>query len=469
VSREFSKTITRAIQQGESPIGALATRPDVNRVIASGETFYIEPRATRANWIKISPEGKPSKDIAGQADVRIGFSAAGNKSGSRWNVQFIDRQEANLELSNGAKSIVAHADSSGRPGVAFSVMGRGPPPPPGGKVIRDFASTPPDKNGGVLAVLDDYRKRTGPSGGGPGDGGPRPGDPGGFWGGDDEYRNVARDAARDPEKFFGILAEQRRASVAQSERLIEQGKFDDARVELDRLASVFPRDPEIQLRRAVAHTASGSPEAGHLASELEITPDQAPELVDMADAALKHLEPGSPEAQKLDALVRGTILKAEGRSVHYYSDGDSGLGVEVRLADLQWERDSNVHPDVSDLRYSFAVTDAPMSPHVGASPPVSEPITGKLHDLAIARLHPDTITNQKTGQSYRRVSGRSISADRPATFRYYLRSDSCSSASPEDRRGRPECSGDVYLTEPSMRQFSMEPTAQAGKLPGQGY
>jgi hypothetical protein len=439
-SRAYSETISAAAAQGKSPLAALASRPDVRTAIESEGFFYVEPLGNRSSWIKISAEADPSANISSQADLRFGKLGAGvDQKMSRWNIAFIDRQKVDAEISKNGKYIVRPADASTERGVAFSIRSRGPPPT-GETLAADLSGTPPGERR-LLAAIDKARSGNG----------------GGHGGGDDSFRfasfsgddgpvNLAREAALDPEKTLALLYRQRKTALERCDALIRSGDFEQARIELDDLSAVFRDNPEVLMRRVIAHAGSDSQTTAAEAARLRIVPAQVPEFLDAADAALPKLAMGSKARGKLFAVVRGTVAKALGKDVHYVAFGrNSEIGVEIRLLDFRPESVSPNEVLPGGARYTLESLDFNPGGFKTPTPTPSAPITERLRDDTIALVQPDVIVDGHTGRQYWRFSEPETQTTPSFRGRYDASRNSCSEMPEEERRKHQECRKDVYL------------------------
>jgi hypothetical protein len=430
--RAYSKTISEATARGENPLAAMAARPDVRTVIEHDGSYYVEPLGNRSSWIKISPEGDPSANISNQADLRFGKLGTGVKQPmSRWNIAFVDRQRVDTEISKTGKYIVHPPEASTRRGVAFSIMNKGPP---------TGESVPPDGHS-MLAAIDKAR-----GGNGPGNGGGDEGFRFASFSGNDGPRNLAREAALDPEGTLALLARQRKTALEHSDSLIRSGDFEQARIELDDLSAVFPDNPDVLMRRVIAYAGSDSQTTGAEAARLRIAPAQIPEFLDAADAALPKLAMGSKARAKLSAVVRGTVAKAQGKDVHYLYFGQKAeLGVEIRLSDFRLESVSADEVVPGGARYTLENLDTNPTGFSMPMPPPSEPITAKLRDDTIALVQPEVIVDSRTHRRYWRFSDPDTQTAPSFRGRYDASRNNCSDMPEEERRKHQECQKDVYL------------------------
>jgi hypothetical protein len=373
--------------------------------------------------------------------MRMGSAGGGDgkSDGSRWNVTFIHPGDAKEELSHGGRYLVAEDSPGTRPGVAFSVMGRGPPYPPGVTLIKDFGEGPPEERD-VLASLGGGSKGGGGSsnppngpagGGGTGD---ASGGGEGFFGPDD----VARKAAQDPNDLLIWIAENRRASLDRTDKLIEQGKFEEARRELDNLVLLMPNDPDILLRRAIATAGSHSADRAAAAAALHVNAARMPDFAARLDAAAQHVPAG--QIGDLDALYIGTAAKSKGKQADYFYKRDGSVGVEVAIMD---EHSGAETAETADLRYTFATQDTVPTGRPVPIPPPSRPL--RIEDPVIAQLAPDRIFDPASGNRYDRSSAVAPSA-LPNRFQTLWDAySSCDSLSREERAKRLDCRDTVVI------------------------
>jgi hypothetical protein len=461
-ARSYSKTLSQAASHGETPLAALGGRPDVKTVVGYGDSFYVEPRKPNSGWLKISRESKASANIADGADLRFASLGSSSDSSPRWNVAFLDRQRVEAELPKDEGYLIGEAPPSPAHGVAFRVMNKGPPRPPPGPGATDLASLPPNKRS-IFAAIEDGRAGKGGGNGAKG-GGPESGFA--SFGSGEGSEAMARKAALDPEGTLLLLRENRRASLAKCDRLIKEGKFEQARRELDKLDEFFPTDPNVRVRRVIALAASNSRTAAAESSRFQIGKQQIPALLESADAAWPHLAEDAHARAKVSAIVRGKIAESEGKSVHYI-DTANGLGIEVRLAGLRSEAGVANESSRGAVRYSLETLDTNAPSTMTPPPPVSEPL--KIRDLPVAVLQPEAIVDTRTGARYRPVGTANGSAapsrGQALPSLYYRTLDTCSSLSAEEQKRREECRGDIYLEPRSDGASTLVSTVRAANGP----
>jgi len=447
-ARAFSKTLSRATAQGNSGAKALAARTDVKTVIEAGnDTFYVESTDFSGKWLKIMPEGQPRMDLVADVDLRFAsqLSEAGGRGG-RWNVAIIDSQKAETELAAQGRYLTTAPADAPESGVAFSISPRGPPASAGPHI--DLYSLPADQRK-VFAAVADTRKRIGRGGGGGGTSGNGRGN---LFEGDGGRRELLRQATEKPEATRIFLAESRKLHLEHSVSLMREGKFLDARIELDTLARLFPYDFDVQAHRVIAHAASRSPVAAAEAARLPITLDQLPSFLDAADTALPKLIPGSAESHTLDAIVRGVAARARGLETRFIQTRGE-LGIEIRLAEMNWDAPPQINRGTGTVRYSLEMLDPNISGQFPPVPPASTPITGRLRDVRLAHAQPEVIVDAKAGTRYRRNpvtdTASAPSASRSWRGRWIDASPNTCSSQPASQHEKDDnCADEIYLTAP---------------------
>jgi hypothetical protein len=445
-ARAFSKTLSRATATGDDGLTALAARADVTRVIEREGTYYVESTSRRPQWLKITPEGKPSADLGAGADLRFArLVSAFERGGDRWTVSFIDRARVDTELLREARYIVQRPSGSPAEGVAFSVSARGPPE--GAHRVIDLQSLPTDSRS-VLAAIDD----AGRGNGNRATGGRN------LFDGEGGRGRLAREAAKDPDGTVALLADTRKRHIDHADTLLHEGRFEEASIELDRLAAVLPLDLEVASRRVVVHAASGSRIAAAEAARLPIDANRLPSFLEFADRAAAQLMPNSPQHQHLTAVVRGIVARAYGHDAHYINlHGE--LGIEVRLATANWTSASVATPLEGAPRYSLASLDAPVVVNGSAIPipPGSSPITGKLRDATVAAVEPDVIVDLRTGSRYQNSTVSPAGAVSGQSFRtaYSVAGNTCGAAGEGQGQNGSDCRDTVYLTRPQSGNASV--------------
>ena len=438
-ARSIGRTIGRAVGDEESAVAEVGARPEVSRAVESGGNIYVEPRDARGTWIRYAPEGDPRVNIADGVDMRVGFRSGGSGDDSRWNVTFIDSNTAQKEISGGGRYLVAEDSPGGRPDVAFSVMGRGPPPPPGKRVIVDFGDVPPEKRD-VLAKIgggSNGRWPNAPNGDGGGEGGASFGP-----------EDVARKATDDPNGLLLWIERSRTAKLERADKLIDQGKFEQAARELDDLDSFIPNDPEILLRRAIAKVGSHATDRAAAAAALKLDPARMPEFAARLDAATQYVT-GSG-AEDLRALFVGAAAKSKGKQVHYFFKRNDSMGAAVEILNISNGRE--VAAGTGDLRYTLATMDtAPPGKVVHPTPPPSKPL--EIHDDVIAGLAPDRIYDA-SGHLYDRVADSALEPRTDISFgggppngyqNLWKTYSGCDSLSKEERARHSECRSTVVI------------------------
>ena len=444
-ARAVGRSIGRAVGDAENPLASVGARVEVGKAVQAGDTIYVELHTTPGIWIRYAPEGDPQQNIAYGADMRMGFDGGGGGKGgsSRWNVSFLDPGEAGKELSRGGRYLVAEDSAGSRPGVAFAVMGHGPPPPPGRRVIVDFGDGPPEKRD-VLASLGESHEGEPPHGPGSGDGSFGP-----------EY--VSRKAAEDPNRLLLVIAEDRKASLYRADKLVEQGRFEEARQELDNMAFGMPYDPDVQRLRAIAAVGSHAPDRAAVAAALHVDAARMPDFAAQLDVAAQHVPAGQTE--DLRALLVGTAARSRGEEVHYFYRPDGSLGVEVAIPNkrgsvgvevtiLDGQHSAGTAAGTADLRYTFAMQDTVPTVGVGPIPAASKPL--RIEDPVIGQLEPDRIFDPASGFRYDRASAVAPrSGVVPNRFQTLWNGySSCNSLSRQERARRPDCRDTVVIDDP---------------------
>jgi hypothetical protein len=421
----------------------------VVRAIRYGDQFYVEPVDSPGNWLKISPEGDGNVNISAGADMR--YASVGGGDSPRWNVEFVDRQRVNADLKDaGYVAIENSPDPNSNAPVVVYNKGPPPPPPPGGGRVWSLADEPPERRT-VLASLDGGDGAGGRGGRGKGNGG-NEGDGGDFrraafddGGGPESF---AHKAALEPDRAVVFIAEAKKTGVARADALIKEGRFAEARDELDFLARIAPDDPEIRARLAIARAVDKSPLAAAEAGGAKLSKADLATVLEVADNAAPHLD---PEAYaRVDTIVRGLILKAAGDDVHFVGSSYE-FGIELRLADAGRESAAAGAPE-GGLRYVLDPNPVFVS---SPMPTASESITGKLRNPAIEALHPDVVVDGKTGARWRLASsGIQTSPGRDGVARFRMRYQpllNCPglwNKGKDDRDRSPDCGQDVYTTGP---------------------
>jgi tetratricopeptide (TPR) repeat protein len=454
-ARSIGRTIGRAAEDSESSIAAVAARPEVARAVEANGNIYVQVRDTPQTWIRYRPEGAPRMDIAADANMRMGFATGSRGNSSRWDAAFIDSNTANKEMASAGRYLVPDDSRGARPGVAFSVNGRGPPPTGHAPPAIDLGDVPPEKRDVIAAIGGGSnhgpRGPNPPNGGEGGGGGGGGGNEGGGGGGGDSFNGasfgpdeVGRKAINEPDALFAWIEGNRRAKLNAADEYIKQGKFDEAIRELDGAAAVMPNDPDILLRRAIAKAGSHSADRARAASRLNLKPSEMPDFVARLDVAAQHLS--GAEADDLYALYVGTTAKSQGRQARYFYKPDNSMGVEVAIIDAR--KGAEASAVTGDLRYTFATVDtAPAGKIVEAIPPPSRPL--RIEDDVVARLEPDRIYDQTSGHRYDRVGAEASATGRfgppfrggpPNSYRNLWNSfTGCDGLSEQERANRTDC------------------------------
>ena len=451
-ARAYSRTLSTASANGEHVLSALANRADVRTVIENDGAFYVEPTQAPGAWMRIAPEGGPQPQVSERADAR--FGAVGQdyrNSQSRWNVAFVDPKAVDAELSRSNGYLVAGAEGASREGVAFSIMTRGPPP--GANVQDKFLPGGDARH--ILASIENSRRaktrvRDGAKELTAGDGS--------YFGAfrDENTEELARRAAAHPEDQ--VLRAERDASLRRAEGLIASGRFEQARVELDALADILPNDPDVLMRRVVAHAASGSHITASLARRMPIAQDRLPAFLEQADSAAQRLGNDPAALRRMSAIVRGSVAKANGIDVRYIGS-PSDIGIEIRLMEAARLAAGSVPSNA--LRYSLRRldTNAPLAEIGVPLAPISESVVFRLSDRTVAALQPDAIAIVGTGERYWRLSnvidaGHASGGGGTPAMSGFLKlygpgGGRCESALNAGREHDSECaSPDIYFTRP---------------------
>src|SRR5262249_43152132 len=160
--------------------------------------------------------------------------------------------------------------------------------------------------------------------------------------------------------------------LRQADECLRNGRFEQARSELDSLAHLAPNDPDVLIRQVIAHGASNSPRAAAEAARGTLRKADMGKVLDIADGVWTKLD--SEASQRVDVLVRGLLAKSAGYDAHFVGSSYQP-GIELRFRDFaRMPLSGEVIPE-SPLVYS--VDPNPVF-RIGVTPPPSAPITGKI-------------------------------------------------------------------------------------------
>ncbi|HEX3880507.1 MAG TPA: hypothetical protein VHW24_26175 [Bryobacteraceae bacterium] len=418
---EYSRSYSRTLDLATSPEecrAALAGRPDVKRVFDVDGTYYIEPRRSGSLWLKI--KRVPIEKNITTANLRFASIGGGDDS-TQWNVVFLDAKKVEAELPRKGHYLVAEQPAAPSAGEAFIIRNKGPPPPTGAKTI-DLDGLPPNKR--ILSEAGGGGRGSGPEA-------------------------VAAEASRDPERALLVVDEGRRSNFKYADGLLKEGKFEQSRLYLDEMARLYPDDPEVAIRRVIAHAADETKIAAAVAARAKIPQAQIPEFLEKADMAWLKV----PEAKRagFETIVGGTAARADGQEVHFVAF-ENRIGTEMRLLDMARNTAKPVAGETPSLRYALANVD--VNPELGmpAMPPPSESIAGIFQDAAVAKYQPDAIVDARTGVRYRRVQAEVQSGgggQPPFRARYLRVPDNCAALTDDQRKQRQDCrtNSDTYEIE----------------------
>jgi hypothetical protein len=432
---EFARVVDDATKRSVDVAQALAGRPSVAAAIKTPDGYLIHTHGTVSRWIKISPEGAPSTDIAQGAQMR--YAPIGGGGASRLNVAWVSDRDAAAEL-NQAQFIVINQPNNDLPnGLAMEVTNRGPPPPFGpemrvelkygndtvsgrkfgnnGPVYVERAKLPPK-------VTQDADMLSTPSFGSGGGGQGK--DPFSSFASaeDGDYRYAAKRLVVGPADFESEFSKYRQQNINSIDHMLAEGKTAEAESRIEQVIAAFGDDPKLVQR---SNTLARAADLSH---HLDAIPGmQAHTVTFVGQGQLKI------ELRLLD-LRKSAASVAEARA--------SGKVVYIRSDRAMNDVNASVLPSLDQVLSN-------------------DNVVSKLVNWEIAKARPDLIEDEATGEHYRLWS-QGVAQNRPQNLEFGswsnlaryspMDQDPCSNASV--RLQRPDCEQNVYLIDPQPNMIA---------------
>jgi hypothetical protein len=264
-SREVdaATALARKVSTSADPAYALASDSRVAASVKTGDHEFLVQLSGSEKWLKLAAEPQPSANIAEGWQSRV---APVDPDARSIDLAWYSKDRAAEELG-GAKYIRISSVSSEADGVRLQIAARPPP----GAVDTNVSLSGRELRAQRDSATGDYyvrwpelaqEVREHPEllrgvarSGGSGDV-PRSFDE--LAAGD--FRRAARDLAGDPLLFKAALEQHYLSGLKEADTLLANGEDAKALRALDDLSNVHGNTPEIELRKAIALTRSGSPD-----------------------------------------------------------------------------------------------------------------------------------------------------------------------------------------------------------------
>lgn len=455
---ERARTLLRVVDDASARKVDVATEvgriSGVERVLSGTDSaVYVKLPSVEGRWLKIAEEGAPTVKMGDGIDLRYASLDRG-RDGKRWTAAWVDDGVVSGDLVK-APFVRVRANGSALDGIVAEPIARGPPAgatPLDVSIGSGKVSAWHDGDGWAYvprrAETDVWETARAVRAAGHADVPDAVHDVHRYLAAGD-YQRTAQVLASHPDDAPTILQGYRSSSLEHAESLMAAGQPREAVSELDAVGRLFPNDPDIRLRRAMALIGDNRSQSGlHVLDEglRSHAADAAPRLHQTAERVIARV--ADRDAGNLATAMRGAELNrrlaASGplkAAVAVRPDRTGQLRMEVRL--LDWQTAVAPKP-IAGGRPIYVEIGADFDPVVGVRQSVDQVVSdatvvNRLTSWEVVAARPETIVDAKTGVRYGRVA-RGVSRANLATN---LTRQECASEVAASTTG--DCGDNIYL------------------------